>query len=114
MCELETLIEVFNGEITIKKETQEKLKDLQAQKKDLDKQIKDLSNRLINEIKTYSNDGIRVGDFNYVVKGNNYSLEFDIEGFKNDYPELYIEYLVPKFNAPSYSLVSAIREKKNV
>lgn len=111
---METLIEVLGNEITIKKEVQDELKDLQAQKKVLDKKIKDLTNNIINEIKTHSSEGTRVGDFNYVVKGNTYGLEFDLEGFKNDFPELYIEYLVPTYTKPSWSIVSATREKKNV
>lgn len=109
---METLIDVFGNEITIKKEVQDKLKDLQKQKKELDKKLKDLSNAIVEEIKTYSSEGTRVGDFNFVVKGNTYGLEFDLEGFKNDNPELYIEYLVPTYTKPSYSIVSATRVKK--
>lgn len=109
---METLIEIFGPQISIKKEVEDKLRDLQAQKKALDEQIKSLTNEIIEQIKPHSNEGIRVGEFNYIVKGNNYSLEFDLEGFKNDYPYLYIEYLVPKYNAPSFLLAKATREKK--
>ena len=112
MLEMETLIEVMGSEITLKKEVQDKLKDLQKQKKELDKEIKDLTNKIINEIKPYSSEGTRVGDFNYVVKGNTYGFEFDLETFKSENPELYIEYLVPTYTKPSCSIVSATRTKK--
>lgn len=109
---METLIEVMGSKITLKKEVQDKLKDLQKRKEKLDKEIKDLTKQIINQILFHSNEGTRIGDFNYVVKGNTYSFEFDLETFKNENPELYIEYLTPTYTKPSRSIVSATRTKK--
>lgn len=106
--------EEIEGQIVIKKEYEEKLKELKQNKDNIERELKTLSLNITNELKERFNTTERVGEYNFVVKGGNYTFEFDMDSFMNDHLELYIQYLKPKENKITYQLVSATRGKKNV
>lgn len=111
---METYVINNNGTLSIEREHLERLKELQEQKKKIDSELKELSGHIMDDIKAFTNKGTRVDDYNFVCKGGYFVLEFDEETFKEKMPNIYSDFLRPKFVAPSYSLVKATREKKNV
>lgn len=109
---MEYLVENELGITKIKQEHLDKLKSLREQKDKLDKEIKTLSSGIIKEIETLTTESAPFGEYNYVVKGGYYGVEFDLETFKQEHPSLYLDYLKPTYSKVSSSLVKATREKK--
>lgn len=105
------IVETEFGGITIKQESLAKLKELKEQKDKLDKELKTLSSGIVEEIKQYTNLSTPFGDYNFVAKGGYYSIEFDLERFKQDHPILFMQYQKPIFTKENFSLVSASRKK---
>ena len=101
-----------DGVYKIKQEYLDKLKELKKENDRVSKELKALSNAITSEIKETFSETTHFGDYNFVVKGGFYSLEFDEERFKEEQPSLYMYYLKPTQSKVSYTLVSAIREKK--
>lgn len=110
--ELQYLEENELGIKKIKQECLDKLKSLKAEQTKLDKKYKELSNAIIKEIETITTETTPFGEYNYVVKGGFFSVQFDEERFKEEHPYLYLDYLKPSFSKVSTSLVKATREKK--
>ena len=114
MQDMETYLEEVNGELVIKQDVQDKLSDLRKQKDQLEREIKTLSSGITNELKTHYTETQKVGGYNFVAKGGYFDFVFDLDTFKNDHFDIYCQYLVPHETKITYSLVSAIREKKDV
>ena len=113
MQEIQTYVEENElGELVIKEEYYTKLNELKAQKESVEKELKALSGAITNELKTHFDKTTRINDYNFVVKGGYYSFVFDEERFKEENPNLYSEYLIPKEIMQTCTLVSAKREKK--
>ena len=111
---METFTEEVDGLVVIKQEYEDKLKALKKQKDEIEGEIKSLSSQITNELKTKFTSTKKVGAFNFVVKGGDFTFEFDESRFKEENLALYITYLKPKQNKISYQLVSATRGKKDV
>ena len=105
------VIETEFGGLTIKPESFAKLKELKAQKDKLDKELKALSSSIVEEIKQYTNLSTPFGEYNFVVKGGYYGIEFDLERFKEEHPQLFMQYQKPIYTKESFALVSATRKK---
>ena len=105
------IIESEFGGITINPKSIAKLKELKAQKDKLDKELKTLSGGIVEEIKQYTNLSTPFGEYNFVVKGSYYGIEFDLERFKEEHPQLFMQYQKPVYTKESFALVSATRKK---
>ena len=115
MQEIQTYVEENElGELVIKEEYYTKLNELKAQKESVEKELKVLSGAITNELKTHFDKTTKINDYNFVVKGGYYSFKFDEERFKEENPNLYMQYLKPLEIKETCTLVSAKREKKNV
>lgn len=111
---VETYLEEVDGELVIKQEYLDKLKELKSQNDKVSKELKALSSAITKELQTRFNDTTKISGYNFTVKGGYYGVEFDLEKFKEEQFATYLMYLKPKANDYSYSLVSATRERKNV
>lgn len=107
----ETLELNENGELVVKKDIADKIKDLDKQIKELTNEQKKLKNSVSAEISKISNFGGTYGTLQYQVSPAYLSLEFDIDLFKQENTELYNKYLVPTYKAESTKLVF-VRVKK--
>lgn len=106
-------LEEKDGVLKIKQEHLDKLNELKKQKDELDKELKALSGGITKEIQETCDETTPFGEYNFVKKGGYYSIEFDLDSFKNEHPYLYLDFLKPVFVKESFSLVSATRSKKN-
>lgn len=115
MQEIQTYVEENElGELVIKQEHLDRLKALKEEKERVEKELKSLSSSIVEELKTHFDKTTKVNDYNFVVKGGYYSFAFDEERFKEENPNLYMQYLKPLEIKETCTLVSAKREKKNV
>lgn len=105
------IVETKFGGITISQKTIAELKRLKTQKDKLDNELKTLSSGIVEEIKQYTTLSTPFGEYNFVVKGGYYGIEFDIEKFKEEHPQLFMQYQKPVYTKESFSLVSASRKK---
>ena len=112
--EVETYLVEENGTLVLKQEVIDRLEELKKQKESVEKELKALSSSIQNELKEKYTMTTKVGNYNFVVKGGYWGLEFDLDLFKEENPQTYIKYLKPKFTETSYQLAKATREKKNV
>lgn len=104
-----------NGVLEIETETLKELNRLRAEKKEIDEKYKVLTNALNNALKIATNGkGTKISDYNFVVKGGNWTFELDIEKLKAEFPQIYDACLKPIQTKTTYSLVYTKREKKNV
>ena len=104
-----------NGVLEIETETLKELNRLRAEKKEIDEKYKTLTNALNNALKIATNGkGAKISDYNFVVKGGNWTFELDIEKLKAEFPQIYDACLKPIQTKTTYSLVYTKREKKNV
>lgn len=102
-----------NGVLEIETETLKELNRLRAEKKEIDEKYKTLTNALNNALKIATNGkGTRVSDYNFVVKGGNWTFELDVDYLKANFPQIYDECLKPVQTRTTYSLVFAKKEKK--
>ena len=109
----EYLVETENG-LEIKQEHLDRLAELKKTKESAEKELKALTGGITNELKErFGQSTTKVSGYNYVVKGNFYDVVFDMERFIAENFALYVQYLVPHYSKPTYTLVSATREKKN-
>lgn len=111
---METYLIEINGQVNIKEEALTKLQELKKQKDSIERELKTLSNAITEELKGRYTETTKVSNYNFVVKGGFYDVEFDMETFMKENFFLYVKYLKPHFTEIKYSLVSATREKKNV
>ena len=106
-------LEEVNGELLIKAESLQRLRELKKEQDKIKKELDALSKNIQSEIKTYKHyEGTQVSGFNYVVKGGYFTYELDEEKLKKEHLMTYEMCLKPKFVDYSTSLVSATREKK--
>lgn len=105
------VIETEFGGLKINPESIAKLRELKAQKDKLDKELKTLSSGIVEEIKQHTNLSTPFGEYNFVVKGGYYGIEFDLERFKEEHPQLFMQYQKTVYTKESFALVSATRKK---
>ena len=101
-----------NGELVIKKEHLDKLAELKQEKDRVERELKTLSSSITEELKTKYYETTKVGEYNFIVKGGFYDLEFDLDRFIDEQFELYCKYLKPHLSKQQFTLQSATRGKK--
>ena len=90
------LIVVENGKISVVAEVLSKYQKLKEQQKEIETQVKEIETQLKSELKEICYETTKVGNFNYVVSGGFYNVDFDFESFKKENPLIYLKYLKPK------------------
>ena len=84
------------GELSVAAEVLSKYQKLKEQQKEIETQVKEIETQLKSELKEICFETTKVGNFNYIVSGGFYNVDFDFESFKKENPLLYLKYLKPK------------------
>ena len=91
-----SLLVIENGKISVVAEALSKYQKLKEQQKEIETQVKEIETQLKTELKEICYETTKVGNFNYIVSGGFYNVDFDFESFKKENPLLYLKYLKPK------------------
>ena len=101
-----------NGELIIKQDIVDELKSLKESKDNLDKQYKELTDGITNECKERFTETTSVSGYNFIIKGGFGTVKFDEKRFKEENPELYLDYLMPKLSKITYQFSASRKGKK--
>lgn len=102
-------LELVDDEYVIKEEFLDQFKELKKNADEYAKKLKELSTDMYEELKTVFPETSKVSGFNFIVKGGHYTFDFDLESFKKDHLDLFVQYLKPKEVKKTYALAKAKR-----
>ena len=107
---MDKILTFENGELKINPEVLAELDLVRVVKANADKRYKELTNAILKECaEDYGNSVTKISTYNLVSKGGTYTLEFDLERFKQEQPLVYAEYCKVTKTEETYSLVYSKR-----
>ena len=107
---MDKILTLENGELKINPEVLAELNQVRLIKANADKRYKELTSAILKECaEDYYNAITKISDYNLVVKGGTYTLEFDVERFKLENPLEYANYCKVVKTEESCSLTYAKR-----
>ena len=109
---METLkyLDKFGDEYFIKEEKLKKFQELKDKADKAKKELDEFSKDMYGELKTVFHETTKINDYNFIVKGGFLTIDFDLDSFKKEHLDLYLEYLKPKATSVSYSFQKASRK----
>jgi len=99
-----SLVKFENETLSIEENTYKEYLELVAKAKPINDRIKEIESQLKSELKELVSETTTVNDLTFVVGGGFYTFDFDLERFKKEHFDLFMEYLKPYYSPEKYSL----------
>jgi len=111
---MDKILTFENGSLKINPEVLAELNQVRLIKANADKRYKELTSAILRECKEDYGYAIgyaikQISEYNVVAKGGTFTLEFDLERFKQENPIEYTQYCKVVENKETYSLVYSKR-----